>query len=269
MKKLKLALVGRDVSKSQSPAVHKFIASHMGNSVSYDNISVSEGQFDEQIKEILKNYDGFNVTIPYKLKIIPYLEKIGGDARLFGSVNTVTTRDMRGDNTDGKGFMMSLQDRGIDVKCQNVLVLGAGGAGRSVSKKLLDAGAEVSVFDKFYANVCSLARDFGGIRPLERLEIKPYHLIVNATGVGMHETEGQSPVGADLISLCDAAAELIYTPATSEFLKIASSLGKLTLNGEGMLFYQAYFSECVYFGVEPRIYEAENLFKEYLREKRK
>lgn len=267
MRKLKLALVGKDVARSDSPFVHDFIAAHMGNCVSYDKLSVSQTEFETRIDEILREYDGFNVTIPYKLSVIPHLNKIDGDAKIFGSVNTVTTRDMCGYNTDGIGFMMSLESAGIDVKCRNVLVLGAGGAGRSVSKKLLDAGAVVSVFDKFYGNVCSLVHDFKDIIPLEKIKNKPYFMIVNATGVGMHESEGLSPVGEQLLNLCEVAVDLIYVPATSKFLEIAHSLNKKIINGEGMLFYQAYFSECIYFGVKPDISEAENLFKEFKRVK--
>ena len=78
MKKLNLAVIGKDVSKSSSPAMHKFIAEHMGNSVSYANISVPVQEFDPE--EMFEKYDGFNVTIPYKLSIIPYLNKLCGDA---------------------------------------------------------------------------------------------------------------------------------------------------------------------------------------------
>lgn len=263
MKELKLALVGRDVSKSTSPEVHNFIAAQMGNCVSYEKLSVSEKDFSIRIKEILNEYDGLNVTVPYKLAIIPYLKKIEGDAKVFGSVNTVTTRDMRGDNTDGRGFMMSLENSGIDVKCRNVLILGAGGAGRSVAKKLLDAGAWVSVYDKVYNKALNLAQSFNGIHALEKIETAPYFMVVNATGVGMHESDGQSPVGGKLLSLCKVAADLIYVPRTSKFLEIALSLGKKVLNGDGMLFYQAYFSECLYFGVQPNLENAKTMFEEY------
>ena len=266
MKELKLAVIGKDVSASTSPQIHNFIAARMGNKISYEKISIPENEFENKIGEIFKELDGFNVTIPYKLAIIPSLKTVVGDAKTFGAVNTVTTCDLRGNNTDGLGFSMMLQNNGVNVKGKSALVLGAGGAGRSVSKKLLEAGANVSVYDTVYDNVRRLASEFSGIAPLKSIENKPYFLIVNATGVGMHKTIGQSPVSERLISLCEVATDLIYTPEKSRFLQIAENYGKRIINGEGMLFYQAYFSECIYFGSTPDNGQAEQLFKQYQRE---
>lgn len=266
MNELKLALIGKDVSKSLSPQVHAFISKRMGNKVDYKNISIPEDEFEQRIDKLIKDLDGFNVTIPYKLAIIPHLKAIVDDGKIFYSVNTVTTRDLCGNNTDGIGFIMMLENNSINVEGKEVLVLGAGGSGRSVSKKLLDAGAKVNIFDIDYDKACILAREFNGINALKKLEIQPYYLIVNATGVGMHKSEGQSPVDNNLISLCEVAVDLIYTPKKSRFLEIAEGLGKTTLNGEGMLFYQAYFSECIYFGLQPDKLQAKRLFEEYQKE---
>lgn len=266
MKELKLALIGKDVSKSLSPKVHAFISARMGNKVDYNNISIPENEFEQRIEDIINGLDGFNVTIPYKLSIIPHLKKIEGDAKAFGSVNTVTTRNLCGNNTDGLGFTMMLDNSGVSVSGKKVLVLGAGGSGRSVSKKLLDSGAQVSIYDINYEKACTVAREFNGITALKNLKIEPYYLIVNATGVGMHESEGESPVCAKLIALCDVAVDLIYVPRKSKFLELAEILGKKILNGEGMLFYQAYFSECLYFDVAPDNLQAKKLFEEYQKE---
>ena len=168
MKELKLALIGKDVTKSLSPQVHSFISKRMGNSVVYTNISVPENEFEQKIEEIIKELDGFNVTIPYKLSIIPHLKKVIGDGKIFGSVNTVTTRNLCGDNTDGMGFAMMLENSNVSVSDKDVLVLGAGGSGRSVSKKLLDAGANVNIYDIHYEKAHNLAQEFSGISALEK-----------------------------------------------------------------------------------------------------
>lgn len=266
MKELKLAVIGKDVSASTSPRIHSFIAKKMGNKINYRRISIPEDSFEDRIDGLIEDLDGFNVTIPYKLAIIPHLKTIAGDAKIFGAVNTVTTRDLCGTNTDGLGFMMMLQNNGVEAFGKTALVLGAGGAGRSVCKKLLDAGARVSVYDKLYANAFALSHEFNGIEPLEDIVVKPYDIIVNATGVGMHKSVGRSPVGEELLSLCSVAVDLIYTPEKSRFLEIAEEQGKRIINGEGMLFYQAYFSECIYFGAEPDNAQAEKLFGEYRKE---
>ncbi|MDE7453472.1 MAG: shikimate dehydrogenase [Clostridia bacterium] len=266
MKTLKLAVIGKDVSKSQSPQIHNFIAQKTGNKISYERISIAEDRFENEIEKLLGTYDGFNVTIPYKLSVIPHLNEIVGDAKTFGAVNTVCPHSRKGYNTDGLGFMLMLEVEGVDVKDKTVLLLGAGGAGRSVAKKLSDGGARVFIYDKNYQNAKAVADEFDGITVLENLDNKPYYAIINATGVGMHKTEGISPIGADLINLCEVAVDLIYVPPVSKFLEIANGLGKKIVNGEQMLFYQAYYSQCIYFGKNADAKQAKILYTQYKEE---
>lgn len=262
MKMLKAAVIGKDVSKSVSPEIHSFIAHALGREISYEKISIPESGFESSIEEILLKYDCLNVTIPFKLSIIPHLNEICGDAKVFSAVNTITCSDRRGYNTDGLGFALMLRNNGVDVSGKTVLLLGAGGAGRSVAKTLSDAGAKVSVFDMNSHNAQTVADEFG-CTSLNKICVQPYYLIVNATGVGMHKTEGVSPVGEELIKLCEVAVDLIYVPAKSRFLEIAESFGKPTINGEAMLFYQAYFAECIFFGLTPDDGQAKTLFVKY------
>jgi shikimate dehydrogenase len=260
---LKLAVIGKDVSKSSSPQMHTFIAQNMGNEISYDAVSIAEEKFEDEIDGIIKKYDGFNVTIPYKLSVIPHLKGTKADASVFGAVNTVNSKELYGYNTDGLGFMLMLANNGVEVKGKKFLLLGAGGAGRSVAKKLLDGGAKVYVYDKFSQNVKNLVSEFNGICGVDEVTKGDYFGIINATGVGMHKTEGISPVGEEIINCCTVAIDLIYVPEKSEFLRIAQSLGKKIINGKAMLFYQAYYSECIYFGVQPNSEQAKELFDKY------
>lgn len=261
--RLKLAVVGKDVSQSSSPAMHSFIAERMGNALSYEAISLSEDRFEEQIESLLNSYDGLNVTIPYKLSVIPHLKKVVGDAQVFGAVNTVNALGKTGYNTDGSGFMLMLENEGVCVKGKRVLLLGAGGAGRSVAKKLADAGAAVFVYDKNAQGARAVAEEFPGVTALENLQPAPYEIMINATGVGMHKTVGVSPVGGELISLCQTAVDLIYVPEKSRFLEMAEGLGKQIINGSAMLFYQAYYAQCIYFNAQPSAAQAKQLFEEY------
>lgn len=266
MKKFKLAVIGKDVSQSESPEIHSFIAARLGFEVEYDKLSVPEEKFEDEIDAVFKAYDGFNVTIPYKLSVISRLKEIVGDAKEFGAVNTVNSKSRLGYNTDGLGFMLMLKNNGVDVSGKTVLVLGAGGAGRSVAKKLADGGAKVFIFDRNSENARKVASEFGGVCALTEIETKPYFAVINATGVGMHKTVGTSPVGEELLSLCEVAVDLIYNPPKSAFLQIAQSFGKKTINGGAMLFYQAYFSDCIYFGLQPNEAQAKQLFLEYTGE---
>lgn len=246
--------------------MHKFIAKELGWEITYDKISVPEEQFEEKIDGLLKEYDGLNITIPFKLAVIPHLKKLEGDAPVFGAVNTIRTSALTGYNTDGLGFMQMLTSAGVSAKGKKVLLLGAGGAGRSVAKKLLDDGAEVEVYDKNTANAEAVAAEFDGVKCVKEITPEQRYLIINATGVGMHKTVGISPVGEDILSKCEVALDLIYQPEKSRFLEIAETLGKKIINGRAMLFYQAYYAECIYLGITPSDSVAERLFAAYLKE---
>ena len=262
---IKLAVIGKDVSQSTSPQIHAFNARELGFEISYEKISIPEEEFEARVEEMLSSYDGFNVTIPYKLSIIPHLKSVLGDAAAFGAVNTVVCSSRSGYNTDGLGFKQMIEAQGVEVKGERALVLGAGGAGRSVAKKLSDAGAQVEIYDKNTQNALNVAKEFG-VRAIGEVIPERRKLIVNATGVGMHKSVGLSPVGENVLKECEVAADLIYVPEESEFLRIAKSLGKKAFNGRAMLFYQAYYSDCLYFGLTPDAQTAASLFEKYLKE---
>ena len=271
---LKLAVIGKDVSQSDSPAIHNFILGKFGVECSYDAVSIPPAEFPSRAEELFQRYDAFNVTIPFKADILPYLKELKGDAPAFGVVNTVLAKERIGYNTDGYGFLTMLGNENIVVKGKKVLVLGAGGAGRSCIKKLIEAGAEVFAYERNEARLQAVYSEFGGFTPCYKVALKPYDIIINCTGIGMHDTVGQTPsvtytdgrtapVGKELLSLCTAAVDLIYVPAESEFLALARSLDKKTVNGAAMLFYQAYLADCIYTKREPSAAEAKALWNEF------
>ncbi len=276
---LKLAVIGKDVSGSDSPAIHDFLLKKMGKGCSYEKVSIPPQEFSARAEELFARYDAFNVTIPFKGSIIPFLRELDGEARRFGAVNTVVTRTRKGYNTDGYGFLTMLENEGIALEGRRVLVLGAGGAGRSCIKKLCEAGAEVSAYERDEDRLFEVYGAFGGFTPLTEIPVLPFDVIVNCTGVGMHDSVGRTPacnfvsrgaepVGEQLLSLCGAAVDLIYVPAQSEFLRIAASFGKKTVNGAAMLFYQAYLADCIFVGRTPSAAEAKAFWNEYGRETR-
>ena len=265
MKNLKLAVIGKDVSLSRSPKAHAFIAKQLGYGVTYDRLSVPQNEFEERIDKIFAEYDGLNVTIPYKVEIIKHLSKIVGDALSFGAVNTVKTRDMSGYNTDGLGFLAMLNDSGEDLSGKDVLILGAGGAGRSVAKKLLDIGSNVYIYNRTLEKARAVSEEFKGIKLVESLKKQPYFAIINATGVGMHQTVGQSPVTEEFLEPCKVAIDLIYEPEQTEFMRIAKSLNKKVVGGGAMLFYQAYFAACIFADMTPDEHQAKELYLQYIK----
>lgn len=270
---MKLAVIGKDVSKSDSPAIHDFLMRRFGVACSYEKVSIPPEAFHSRAEELFARYDGFNVTIPFKGEIINYLKGLEGDAKSFGAVNTVVSASRLGYNTDGFGFMLMLENEGIAVKGKSVLVLGAGGAGRSCIRKLCDGGAEVFAYERDPVRLGEVFSELGGFTPLSDVPLREFDLILNCTGVGMHSTEGMTPeislagekkpVGAEFLSRCGVVADLIYVPRESEFLRIARTLGKKTVSGAAMLFYQAYLADCIFLGRNSDSEEARRLWKEY------
>ena len=273
---LKLAVIGKDVSKSQSPSMHTFILGRMGENCSYEKISLNPETFAGEAEELFETYDAFNVTIPFKGDIIPFLKELRGDALTFGAVNTVLSMERSGYNTDGYGFLLMLENAGIEVAKKSVLVLGAGGAGRSCIKKLTEAGATVFAFERDEKRLQVVYEEIGGFTPLSDVELAPYDIVLNCTGIGMHDTVGKTPeiklngkiqcVGKELLELCGAAVDLIYVPEESEFLRIARTLKKPAVNGAAMLFYQAYAADCIYLNKTPNAKEAKEFWKAYREE---
>ncbi len=259
---IRLGLIGKDVSKSVSPKIHAFILEGFGYTCEYEKISVDGAGFDGAVRRLLGDYDGFNVTIPYKRDIMEYLDGVEGDAFDFGAVNTVVTSSRKGYNTDGMGFMLMLRAAGVEVRGKKALVLGVGGAGRSAAAALKRAGARVYGYRRNRAKLEEVCAQIG-VTPVDDPEAGGYDILVNATGVGMHDKEGLSPVGVAAFIGGEVAIDMIYHPKQSRFLRLAEEQGLQTLNGEPMLFYQAYFADCLFLGLTPDDKQATALYKRY------
>ncbi len=270
---VRLGLIGKDVSKSPSNTVHTFILKELGYDCEYEKISIGVEEFDFVVRRFLGDFDGFNITIPYKRDIMEYLDGVDGEAGEIGAVNTVVCATRTGYNTDARGFMQMLTCAGIDVKGKKTLVLGGGGSGRSSAVALKNAGANVYLYQRNPEKLAETAREIA-VKTATADESEnglyggSFQILVNCTGVGMHDKEGQSPVLAEAFKGAEVAVELIYTPVESEFLRLAKTQAvKQTTNGASMLFYQAYYADCLFLNREPNPQEAERLYEKYVNEK--
>jgi len=237
---VKLAVIGKDVSQSTSPQIHNFIARELGLEMTYGRISIEESAFEDRIEELLSGYDGLNVTIPYKLSVIPHLKGVEGDAAAFGAVNTVLTSTRTGYNTDGLGFMQMLKAEGVDAAGKDVLVLGAGGGAWAVTSALKAAGVNVYVLNRSAVPAAKLCTATG----CELYANQKTELAVNCTSVGAD--------GDILRSLCviprfEYAFDLAYSGETP-FLAKCRDGGSLVANGYDMLVYQAIDGDKFLFG---------------------
>ncbi len=265
LKKNSFALLGKNLSASPSNAVHSFLLDRFGlPTYSYSYIAVKEDGLKRAYAE-LKEYAGYNVTAPYKGDAYKHVLKYHGDAKTSKSVNTV--KGLSGYTTDGNGFLMMLKYHGFDVAGKKVLVLGAGGAGRSVVAALVGAKASVDVYNRTPRTALELRKKMPSVYVLREIPDSPYDLVINATGLGTH-ADDPLPAGKELLSGCKAAADLVYDPPETAFLRIAGELGKPVFNGAGMLFFQAYLADCIFTEREPDPEEAFALYREYTGEEK-
>lgn len=195
--------------------------------------------------------DGFNVTIPHKVSIIPYLDELDKSARTFGAVNCVTKSDGKliGYNTDCYGFARGIQTAGANLKDKKVLLLGCGGVGRMMAIETAVQGAEltIAVREGFeYETVPVLEeikRASKDPRPVTITNLDKIHenfdLCVNSTPVGMYPHAEECPITDDVIAKCAVVFDAIYNPVQTTLMKKATSFGRQAVGGMGMLVWQA------------------------------
>jgi shikimate dehydrogenase len=184
---------------------------------------------------------GINLSIPHKETVLEYLDSVSPEAKIIGAVNTIMVKNglLEGHNTDAYGFMRSLQETGIKVKDQKILILGAGGAARAVAYGLKQAGATVLIWNRTGKRAQALAEEFN-LQPVETqvlpAAIRTAHGLINTTSVGLEQPHS-SPVSADLQPkewVCD----IVYHPLETQFLKNAQKHNLTTVDGLGMLVHQ-------------------------------
>lgn len=197
------------------------------------------------------NFAGFAVTKPNKVKVLEYLDELDPLCRKMGSSNTVVrTPEGRliGYNTDGVGFYTSItQEGGISVDTSTFFCIGSGGAGRAICSILAYHGApKIYITDRFEASGWALASDINkNFAPVAEFvpagdfsRVSEADVVINASGVGMGESIGTSPMPAKYIRPGQLYFDACYNPARTEFLKNAEAKGCRVLNGLGMSLYQ-------------------------------
>ncbi|MBE6708540.1 MAG: shikimate kinase [Ruminococcaceae bacterium] len=221
----RFGLLGEKLSHSFSPIIHGMLGDY-----EYSLIERQPHELDELFSS--GEFDGFNVTIPYKKAVIPYMAELSDAAKRCGSVNTVSKRadgSYFGDNTDFYGFSAMLRHSGIDVSAKKVLVLGDGGVAPTVREVLKDFGAGeiVTISRRGENNYENIARHHDAA------------VIVNTTPVGMYPNGGKSPVTVADFTKLEGVLDLIYNPINTEFMLQAKELGLKAEGGLLMLAAQA------------------------------
>jgi shikimate dehydrogenase len=243
-------IIGWPVERSLSPAIHNAAFSALGLDWVYLPFPVEPGEAAHAAEAMRTlGIRGLNVTMPHKRTVIPALDELTMEAARIGAVNTITLDGERliGSNTDGPGFLTFLDaEVSLDPKGARALILGAGGAARSVAVALGDAGAEVTIAArrpdqaKEIAGLVQGAIAVGSDPETLKRQIAGAGLIVNATPVGRDgEAMPLDPAG---LGPGHVVVDLIYHPEATPLVRTAREHGARAFNGIGMLVHQAALS---------------------------
>ena len=264
--RLLAGLIGAGIQPSRSPALHTDEAREHGLACTYELLDLDKERDGEAALPRLldeaerRGFAGVNITHPCKQAVIPLLTSMSADATALGAVNTIIfDHGVRaGHNTDWFGFSKSLS-RGLPAAdFHQVLVLGAGGGGAAVAYALLELGAErLVIFDTDHARADDLAEKMQAIFPrayvrsAPRVEIaRQCSGLINCTPVGMDRYPG-SPVPLEFLRKDQWVADIVYFPIETALLKAARELGCATLDGGGMVVFQAAEAFRLFTGLEP------------------
>lgn len=251
--KTKLAcLIGNPVGHSISPLIHNTLAEKMGIDMVYTSFAVE----DENVGAAVNGahafgYKGMNVTVPHKCNVIPFLKEIDPLAQKIGAVNTLVPCEggFKGYNTDIIGLARELSECGVTIAGNEVIIIGAGGASRSIVYLCADLGAtriwllNRSV-DKAEALAAEVNTYFGQVVvPLALDEFKkiPHakYPVIQTSSVGMHPKTGVAPImDEEFYELVSVGVDIICNPAETEFMKLCKRHNAQAYNGLKMLLYQ-------------------------------
>ena len=227
-------LLGAKLGHSFSPLIHSYLGDY-----EYPLYEISSGIFDVFMTK--RRFDGINVTIPYKQAVMPYCASLSEEARAIGSVNTIIKDEdglLHGHNTDYYGFSVMFKQGSIDPNGKKVLVLGDGGAARTVRAVLNGLGArEIVTISRRGEN------HYGNISRHYDAEI-----IVNTTPVGMYPDNGNAPLSLEGFGRLAGVADLIYNPMRTKLLLKAERIGVPCIDGLFMLVAQAEMASQLFTG---------------------
>lgn len=240
-------LIGHPVGHSMSPIMHNGEFKALGLSHHYQAFDLSPEQLEDGV-EAMKMLDiqGFNVTIPHKVAIIPLLDEVEQEALDIGAVNTVYKRDGKyiGTNTDGKGYLLSLLTlmKVKDLKNKKVLVIGAGGAARAVAVSISRAGVlSLTIANRTLEkaeNLTSVCHAYttANATTLQEAEAMLYHfdIIINTTSIGMSPHLDRMPLSVEGLNKGTVVSDLIYNPLETKWMRLSKQKGAVTDNGISM-----------------------------------
>lgn len=273
----KFGLTGYPLGHSMSPFIHRELFKLNGIDASYELREINPDDFENGFNN-MKSFDGFNVTIPHKIGVIPYLGKLSQRAELFGAVNTVDNKNgvLTGHNTDCIGFLKALEMADIPLQ-GNVLVCGSGGVSRMFAFEAVLAGANLTVAVR-NADVEAGTKIQNEIREKLDKEItlitldeveSEYDLLINGTPVGMYPNVDACILPKEKIERVKAVFDAVYNPMETKLIKYAKDAGIKCSNGLPMLVWQAAVAQEIWLGVEFSMEQVRGVIESTERELKK
>ena len=253
-------LIGNPVKHTMSPLIHNSLASMTGINMVYVPFEVKEKELKNAIKGAMAlDIQGMNVTIPYKTDVIPFLEDVDPLAKAIGAVNTLVRTEnggFKGYNTDMTGLYHAMQDEGIELKDQTVVILGAGGVARPTAFLCANKGAKkVYILNRTFEKAVDVADEvnlaleltdsdekvvpmlLGDYRKV--LEAEDSFIAIQCTSVGLFPDVNSAVIeNEEFYKKVSSAMDLVYRPLQTKFLKLAKEAGAKTFSGLKMLLYQ-------------------------------
>ncbi len=274
----RFAVIGHPIKHTMSPFIHKRLFELSGIEVEYLTLDIDPCDLEFEATEgVLKSLNGFNVTIPHKEKIIPFIDIVDPSAKKYNAINCVLRVDDKthGFSTDAYGFTQALKASGVALS-GNVLILGAGGAARTIARELSDNGCKITIavreqdLGKAESVKNWITQNGGRAEVTTLLEIDgSFDLCVNATPVGMYPNTDCMPITKLQLSRCKALFDAVYNPAETLLLKTAKQIGIKTVGGMAMLVWQAVKAHELWYGGTFKQSDIENLISSSNREMEK
>lgn len=239
-------LIGHPVGHSMSPVMHNDQFAYLQLDYHYHAFDVHPSELGNAIKGMKSlGISGFNITIPHKEEAMKYLDEIDEEALQIGAVNTVINQDGKliGYNTDGRGFVLSLQNKtGNSFVHNKILIIGAGGAARGIyitlarkgctmidiTNRTIERGRDLIASSPYQINSKALS-----ISEAE-IQLGNYDIIINTTSVGMSPKIDDIPIGLMNMKKGTVLSDIIYNPIETKWLKQGRNQGAVTQNGIGM-----------------------------------
>tara|TARA_B100000579_G_scaffold432847_1_gene450460 strand:+ start:754 stop:1545 length:792 start_codon:yes stop_codon:yes gene_type:complete len=252
----KYLVIGNPIEHTLSPTLHNYWIKENNINAVYDKKLIKENDIKDIIFQVKsEKIQGINVTVPFKKKVIPFLEKLSPEAMESQSVNTIYLENKKviGHNTDIAGFELSLRYHKYDVKNKKVLILGAGGVVPSIilGLKKMSVG-KIIVSNRTKTKAEELKKNFDNLEIIDWGKTPNFDMIINATSIGLKNVD-DIKIDYSAIGQNKFFYDVIYNPKETIFLKKAKSFENKTANGIMMFVYQAHQAFTIWHKIMPKI----------------